>query len=93
MPIWCRRGIPWFPCLTGAFPLPDKVLKAVVLGVVGLLKPPAVPGVLGASIISQGAWPDSLSDSLELRNRLLGQSETKARIMYVAKSALRRKLR
>lgn len=91
MPIWCRRGIPWFPCLTGAFPLPDRVLKAVVLGVVGLLNPPAVPGVLGASIISQGAWLDSLSE--ELRNRLLGQSETKARIICVAKSALRRRLR
>ena len=29
-------------------------------GVVGLLRPPVVPGVWGASIISQGAW-DSLS--------------------------------
>ena len=92
MPIWCLSGIPWFPCLTGAFPLPDKVLKAVVLGVVGLFRPPAVPGVLGASIISHGAWPDSLSEVLEPwadRGCLLDQRVTKVRINCVVNSALR----
>ena len=53
--MWCLSGIPWLPCLTGAFPLLDKVLNAVVLGVVGLLNPPAIPGVFGPSIISHGA--------------------------------------
>lgn len=89
--MWCLSGIPWLPFLTGAFPLPDKVLKAVVLGVVGLFRPPAVPGVLGASIISQGARPDSLSETLELRldrNCLLGQRDIKARINCVVNSVL-----
>ncbi len=55
------------PCLTGCFPLPDKVLNAVVLGVVGLLMPPTVPGVRGISSISYGWTFPSLSDILELR--------------------------
>ena len=56
-----------FPCL-GVFPFLERILKAMVLGVVGLFKPPAVPGVRGASVISQGREfaRDSVSGMREL---------------------------
>lgn len=49
-------------------PFLDKALNAMVLGVVGLFKAPVVPGVLGASVISQGreSWRDSVSGMREL---------------------------
>ena len=66
MAMWCLSGIPLLPWRTAGFPCPESWLNAIVLGVVGLFKPPVVPGVWGASIISQGAEL-SLSDSLVLR--------------------------
>ena len=66
MATWCFKVIPTLPLLSGALlvftsglafgwlDLLVKVLKALVLGVVGLFSPDGVPGTRGASSISHG---------------------------------------
>ena len=49
-------------------PLLESTLNALVLGVVGLFKPPAVPGVLGVSSISHGWCRASWSVNLDRRS-------------------------
>ena len=97
MLIWCLNGIPWFPCLIGGacligcLPVPESVLKAFVLGVVGLFRPPAVPGVRGGSSISHGCWFLSLSETFELRvdrHSLEGMRVMTVRMRYVKNRVL-----
>jgi len=63
-----------------AFPFPESVLNAMVLGVAGLFIPPVVPGVRGTSLISHGCCGGEDSRSVEGSLEWWGKREREARV-------------